>query len=280
MGVVNYYSVDGEILGEEDFGSATSRGYATDILNSVAATITGGGAVENAYRYKPYGATLSKTGAAVDPAFTWVGSLGSRSAARQFSEQYVRARHYTSLSLRWTSLDLLWPHELPYAYVADSPVSDVDSSGYVADCRLYKGLCAKGYIYACNAYYACMNAGNSPEANCMRHCLQRELKKHIRRGRVTCKDWVDDHTFCGGSCGYSNYCTNPETLSLLCNNLFEPGSSVGSVTCAELLKLLCSWPTPHPSSGITPGWPPIGIYPRPHRCSPLPSTVPCLQRFA
>lgn len=74
MGVTSYYSFSGEILGEETNG--VRRDYLTDALGSVTATVTGAGAVENTYRYKPYGETLAKTGAGSDPKFLWNGTHG------------------------------------------------------------------------------------------------------------------------------------------------------------------------------------------------------------
>ena len=75
MPVTNYYTVDGEIIGERTGASRVN--YATDALGSVTGTLVGD-ALQSTYAYKPYGALLAKTGAGADPKAQWVGSLGYR----------------------------------------------------------------------------------------------------------------------------------------------------------------------------------------------------------
>ena len=62
MGVTNYYWAGDMLLGES--GPNGKVDYLTDALGSVTTTVNGTGAVLNEYRYKPYGAQLSKTGTA------------------------------------------------------------------------------------------------------------------------------------------------------------------------------------------------------------------------
>ena len=103
MPVTNYYSVEGEIIGEASGGVRTD--YLTDALGSVTGTVNQSASVVNTYRYKPYGTTLAKTGTGNDPIFGWVGSAGYAKTGKAHSEVYVRARHYSSASGRWTSKD-------------------------------------------------------------------------------------------------------------------------------------------------------------------------------
>src|ERR1044072_2433939 len=105
MPVTNYYSVDGELIGEKPSGGSRVD-YLTDALGSVTATLNQSAQVVNTYRYKPYGSQLAKTGVGADPAFQWVGTQGYRPTGRKFSDTYVRARHYDSSTGRWTTKDI------------------------------------------------------------------------------------------------------------------------------------------------------------------------------
>jgi len=127
MPVTNYLTVKGEIIGETTGGVRTD--YLTDALGSVMATVDQSASVVNTYRYKPYGELLAKTGTGSDPIFGWVGSQGYAQTGRKYAEQYVRARHYSSTSGRWTSKDPLWPDKSDYAYSLTNPVTFVDPSG-------------------------------------------------------------------------------------------------------------------------------------------------------
>ena len=130
MGVVNYYSVGGQLQGEQPLGGARLD-YLTDALGSVTATVDQTGTVQNAYQYKPYGRTLAKTGTAPDPSFLWAGEHGYRQTCRSYSDVYVRARHYASGLGRWTTRDPLG-YEAGgnvYAYVDANPIGYVDPTG-------------------------------------------------------------------------------------------------------------------------------------------------------
>lgn len=104
------------------------RNYGTDALGSVVATYSNG-ALENTYAYKPYGATLAKTGTATDPSFLWNGGSGYRSATLPAIGFYVRRRHYSSAASQWSSVDGLWPRNQPYLYSDASPTLMVDPTG-------------------------------------------------------------------------------------------------------------------------------------------------------
>jgi RHS repeat-associated protein len=143
MAVTNYYTVNGEIIGERTAGSARID-YLTDALGSVTATVNGSAQVVNTYRYKPYGAQLAKTGSSTDPAFQWVGSQGYGPMGRANSEYYLRGRHNDSTTGRFTSKDPFGHRSSetnPYRYAANAPVQLTDPSGFSYD----DNLCAKWY---------------------------------------------------------------------------------------------------------------------------------------
>jgi len=123
----SYISTHGTIWGEiSDTGVTTSYGH--DALGSVTETFVSG-AVQNTYRYKPYGATLTKTGAGADPSFLCNGGTGYRASSLSKVSHYVRARHYSSACWSWTSVDQWWPPEPAYIYMAGNPGSGSDYSG-------------------------------------------------------------------------------------------------------------------------------------------------------
>src|SRR5579862_670628 len=135
MAVTNYYTANGRILGEK-VGTGSRTDHLTDALGSVTATLSQTPAVVNTYRYKPYGGQLAKTGTGTDPAFTWVGDQGYRQASNKYADVYVRARHYGTVQATWTTVDPLWPDELPYAYVGGSPSNRVDPTGLLQGCPI------------------------------------------------------------------------------------------------------------------------------------------------
>jgi RHS repeat-associated protein len=115
------------MVGEQTDGG-TRINYVTDALGSIVQAIDENHNTTYTARYKPFVDVLSSTGTA--PAFTWVGSLGYLQAAgRPHSEFYVRARIYSKMEGRWTTVDPLWPQERQYEYVSSRPVLRVDISG-------------------------------------------------------------------------------------------------------------------------------------------------------
>jgi RHS repeat-associated protein len=126
MPTTDYIVANGMMLGEVTNG--VMRNYGTDALGSVVSTYSNG-ALENTYAYKPYGATLAKTGTATDPSFLWNGGSGYRATTLAKAEYYVRNRHFSAKGAIWTSVDPYWPGQLPYQYVLSSPVLQADPSG-------------------------------------------------------------------------------------------------------------------------------------------------------
>ena len=126
MPTTDYIVANGMMLGEITNG--VMRNYGTDALGSVVHTYSNG-VPENTYAYKPYGATLAKTGTAIDPSFLWNGGSGYRATTLAKAEYYVRNRHFSAKGAIWTSVDLYWPQQLPYEYVGSSPVDQADPSG-------------------------------------------------------------------------------------------------------------------------------------------------------
>jgi YD repeat-containing protein len=100
----NYYTVNGQIIGEKTTGGSRID-YMRDALGNVTGTLDQNAQVINRYRYKPYGELLAKTGTGPDPKFRWVGSWGYRHTSKRFSDVYVRARHYSSQLAQWTTVD-------------------------------------------------------------------------------------------------------------------------------------------------------------------------------
>lgn len=98
-------------------GSKTEVGYIRDALGNVMETVNGDGTTLNTYNYKPFGDVLSKTGSAPDPKYLWCGTWGYRANGAKWVSHYVRARHYSFADAAWTSVDPLWPSEMPYGYV-------------------------------------------------------------------------------------------------------------------------------------------------------------------
>jgi RHS repeat-associated protein len=136
MAVTNYYTVNGEIIGEKA-GAGARTDYLTDALGNVTATMNQSAAIVNTYRYKPYGGLLAKIGVGADPAFTWVGSQGYRQTSKKYSDVYIRARHDDTLNGRWTTKDPIgfaggdWGF---FRYALSTPVWLVDPTGNKPNC--------------------------------------------------------------------------------------------------------------------------------------------------
>ena len=131
IGDVSYaVEVANAMLGELDPTDSQSRvDYMVDFLGSVTgSTDKNGGLLGSDRRYKPFGEVLS--GDPVKPLnFAWTGNTGSMHTGMLYSEQYNRARHYSTTTNIWTTRDPLWPSEHAYGYVNGNPVMWVDPNG-------------------------------------------------------------------------------------------------------------------------------------------------------
>ena len=139
MAVTNYDTVNGQLIGESTGGVTIT--YLADELGSVVETAQGG-AVVNRYLYSPYGKLTSRTGLGQDPRYGWIGARGCRITLRSYSEEYMRARHYSVAAACWTTRDRLWPKEFAYSYVDGRPVVYSDPSG-LGPCTDGDGCCCE-----------------------------------------------------------------------------------------------------------------------------------------
>ncbi len=126
----SYHTVDGEII-SSCVDNQTPVALMTDELGSVIRTEFQYGGAN--FRYTPYGKLMKSTLGYTDFQFGWVGSLGYRETNLTHAEQYVRARHYSSTEARWTTVDPLWPFQLPFTYVHANPVNLTDRMGLSTD---------------------------------------------------------------------------------------------------------------------------------------------------
>lgn len=160
MAVTNYYTVNGEIIGEHTTGQSRLD-YLCDALGSVVTTVDQTQTVKSTATYKPYGADLATTGP--QPSFGWVGSLGYRRTGRPHADLYNRARVVGSAEGRWTTVDPLWPWQSAYAYVESSPTSRVDPSGYTPSIDNSQIHVAR---HKCKVYHCKFNGGFRHEFMC------------------------------------------------------------------------------------------------------------------
>jgi len=128
MGVTNYYSIGGEIIGERA-GTGARTDYLRDALGSVTGTTDSSGAVVNTYRYKPYGAELARTGVGADPKYRWVGTAGYRASGLSHISHYIGLRHYAYPEGRWTTLEPIAFVAANYLYSLNNPTTIIDPTG-------------------------------------------------------------------------------------------------------------------------------------------------------
>jgi len=122
MPVTNYYTVDGEIVGEST--GSTVINYATDALGSVTGTLVGG-QLQNTYVYKPYGSLLAQTYTGSAPTLKWVGNLGYRPTSRALTDYDAEQRYVATSTGRWASAaPTLWPSDSAYTFASCRPISN------------------------------------------------------------------------------------------------------------------------------------------------------------
>ncbi len=137
-----YLTVNGKIRSEQRAGEAHSRDYVLDRLGSVIQIYQNGWPIADAC-YEPYGGIYTQWNMS-GKTFTWLGGWGYHKTGVEWSSVYVRARHYSRGLSNWTSVDPLWPAEMPYGYVDNRVMTGVDYWGmqscphhhdYGSDCR-------------------------------------------------------------------------------------------------------------------------------------------------
>lgn len=128
MAFTNYYTVNGQLVGESTGGIWT--GYLLDGLGSVTARTDAAGTIIDQSRYEAFGTRHQVSGLATILRFGWCGSWGYRASLVAVAI-YVRARQYDARMFFWTSRDPLWPNEPAYEYVRSNPNGFVDPFGLV-----------------------------------------------------------------------------------------------------------------------------------------------------
>ncbi len=228
----NFITSHGMIWGEiSDTG--VTRSYGHDALGSVTETFVNG-ALENTYRYTPYGSLLAKTGTAPDPSFLWNGGSGYRATGLVNNDFYVRRRHFSRNTAQWTTADPLWPEELAYSYAWASPCLLTDPGGL--------SPCTKD-TPACNLpidILLCRTAGNDL-ANLLAQLLQNALKVDCACSITWSGNFIvtlnsacaDITALKGTSCALgAKTCQIKKTRTVKCENTNGAFSwSCGSKTC-------------------------------------------------
>jgi RHS repeat-associated protein len=140
----------GPLISESRSGTTYTHHY--DALGSTTALTDAGGTTSDTFRFDAWGNSIARTGGTLTP-YRWVGRWGYQSAL-EADTLYIRARQYSSLLGRFTSVDplLYLPNlaqagvshtsatrdhgagnavSLPpyYIYVGSSPVNAVDPAG-------------------------------------------------------------------------------------------------------------------------------------------------------
>jgi len=122
-----YYSIDGQILGQQVLGEAEGKDYLLDASGNLVGVYQGDYLKADA-SYDAFGNILDSWNISFYN-FTWGGGHGYRQTGLAYSSVYVRARHYSNLDAGWTTRDPLWPSEMPYGYVNGRVPGGVDPSG-------------------------------------------------------------------------------------------------------------------------------------------------------
>jgi hypothetical protein len=91
--------------------------------------------------YDGFGSVLDSWNMSTYTNFTWGGGHGYRQTGLAYSSVYVRARHYSNMDAGWTTIDPLWPSEMPYGYVNGRVPGGVDPSGMKAEPQCFVRRC-------------------------------------------------------------------------------------------------------------------------------------------
>lgn len=132
MAVTNYFTIEGEMVGEFRGNTAETvetQVYLRDYLGSTVETRNADPSTDSRYQYLPYGGSLFSSGSGSTPRYLWDGTWGYRTTGLGNASHYVRARHYEGAVATWTSLNPAWPSENAYGYVDGMPLSSVAPEG-------------------------------------------------------------------------------------------------------------------------------------------------------
>src|SRR5580658_7602828 len=129
MPVVNYLTIDGEIVSETRNGVKSD--YIPDPLGSTSKLVNTSQAVTDTFEYWPYGELKLHTGGSGTP-MRFVGTLGYYTHS-PLIRTYTRLRYLRIDLARWVTVDLVWPHQHPYSYVGNRPTCLRDRWGLEKD---------------------------------------------------------------------------------------------------------------------------------------------------
>lgn len=265
MAVTNYYTVEDQMIGYKDGGG--QKDFLTDYLGSVLLEIDQTCTKTYDGGYKPYGGEFLSTGSR--GVFGWVGTWGYRNTGAsesglKYATHYVRARHYSQSSGMWTTVDPLWPRELPYGYVNGMPTRDIDPTGkwnvgfrncdatkmsiVMKRLSIIEQLDAKNEL---DSFYECIDDhiaacrsthGRTPPSPVIQRLIagiptKLTDKKPIFDLIIECTENCieDDRRFCGHA--YKGTRGNPPKLALCIPDAFVP-TKCGKLECTILHELV------------------------------------------
>lgn len=172
MGVVNYLTIDGEIVSETRNGVKSD--YIPDPLGSTSKLVNTSQTVTDVFEYWPYGELKLHTGGSGTP-FRFGGTLGYYTHS-PLTRLYVRARWPRVDLGRWQTVDPSWPWQPTYAYSFNRPITLSDPSGLqvappgcgcqVTGCNAASNQCVL------NTCFGCYNQPGGPNSSCISQCNQ------------------------------------------------------------------------------------------------------------
>jgi RHS repeat-associated protein len=134
MSVVNYLTLDGEIVSETRNGVKTD--YIPDPLGSTSKLVNTSQTVTDVFEYWPYGELRLHTGGSGTP-FRFGGTWGYYTHSPS-TRLRVGARDLRVDIGRWQTVDPVWPGQSPYVYCDGRPVACADPSGLQTNWQQYQ----------------------------------------------------------------------------------------------------------------------------------------------